>query len=84
MGEWYSPREVAAVRKIRLGKVLAWIRTGELLAVNLAEKPRGRPRWRISAEALDAFDTRRSNRAGMKPAASRKQKRPSVGVVEFF
>lgn len=49
----------AAATARRLGihpsKVLCWIRSGELRAVNLAETPGGRPRWKILPDALDEF-----------------------------
>ena len=36
-------------------KLVAWIKGGELSAINVATKPGGRPRYRITPEALDAF-----------------------------
>jgi len=39
--------------------VLGWIRCGELQAVNVARKPTGRPKWRVTAEALAAFESNR-------------------------
>lgn len=62
MGEWRSPPQLARERGIRVSKVLAWIRRGELEAVNLAENLLGRPRWRISRESIARFDKARSNR----------------------
>ena len=84
MGSWYTPADIARERKLRVSKVLTWIRTGELEAINLAEKRTGRPRWRISDEALAAFDAGRSNRAGVKLARRRHLKRRPQGVVQFF
>lgn len=55
MREWYSPPQVARERSIRVGKVLAWIHSGELCAVNHAERCGGISRWRISAGALAAM-----------------------------
>lgn len=86
MPEWFTPPQIARQRQLRVGKVLTWIRTGQLLAVNCAEQPGGRPRWRVSAEALAAFDAARSNRAHMphsKPR-SRRTTRRDDGVIQFF
>lgn len=85
MPDWFTPPQVARSRRVRVGKVLAWIRAGELCAVNCAQRRDGRPRWRISAGALAAFDAARSNRA-MAPAVPppRRKRRGDEGVVEYF
>lgn len=58
-----SVREFAEARRIKPHKVLAWIKAGELAAVNVAANANGkRPRWRIPADAARAFDLRRSNK----------------------
>ena len=36
-------------------KVLRWIKSGELAAINLATAAAGRPVWRIGQKALEAF-----------------------------
>ncbi len=36
-------------------KVLTWIKSGQLKAVDLAESPGGRPRWKIMPGELDRF-----------------------------
>ena len=83
MREWLTPPEVARARGIRVAKVLAWIARGELEAVNFAERPGGRPRWRISAAALAAFERARSSRASLAPAPVRVGRR-QAGVVQYF
>jgi len=83
--EWYSPPQVARERSIRVGKVLAWIHSGELCAVNHAERRGGIPRWRISAGALAAFDAARTNRAAIQPKQVRAKRRvDDPGVIQFF
>lgn len=63
MSRTYStPPEVAKRYSVKPQKVLAWIRSGELVAVNVAERANGRPRWRVSEEALETFERRRSSR----------------------
>ena len=79
--QWMTPAQVATERGIRTGKVLAWIATGQLVAVNHATRLGGRPRWRISRAALDCFDAARSYRA---PAPGPRRRRRDPDVVNFF
>jgi len=84
VAEWFTPPQVARERAVRVGKVLAWIASGELEAVNHATGVLGRPRWRVSAEALRAFDRARSNRSRMLPATPRTTRRAVTNVTEYF
>ncbi len=77
-----TPPEYAKQRRINPDKVLHWIASGELRAINVATKLGGRPRWRISAEAIEAFELRRSAVAPAK--ATRRTRRTSPDVIEFF
>lgn len=62
--------------------VLAWIHGGELSAINVSRRPGGKPKWRITPEALQAFERLRSA-SPVKPRA--KQRRERVDdVVEFY
>jgi hypothetical protein len=45
--------------QVDICKVEAWIRAGELRAFNVAARQAGRPRYRISPEALEEFELRR-------------------------
>ena len=55
------PIAYAKSRGIGVEKVLQWIADGELIAVNVAQAADGRrPRWRISLDAIEAFERRRS------------------------
>jgi hypothetical protein len=62
--------------------VLTWIRSGELRAVNVARRPGGRPSWRVTAEAVAAFEAARTPT----PASprGRRAKRAAGDVVEFY
>lgn len=64
-----TPPKIARELGINVNKVLGWIARGELAAVNLAERPTGRPRWKVSREALDEFLASRT------PAAPQPRKR---------
>jgi excisionase family DNA binding protein len=62
--------------------VLGWIRSGELRAVNVGRRPGGKkPRWRITAEALAAFELARTPTPSL--PRTRRRKRPA-GVIEFY
>lgn len=54
------PRDIAEQLGVNVSKVLAWIKSGELLAANVSNSD-SRPRWRIKPEAFEAFLSARSN-----------------------
>jgi excisionase family DNA binding protein len=56
---WLTPPQLAKQLGVQAEKVLGWIRSGELRAVNVADRASRRPRWRISAEAMEEFFRRR-------------------------
>ena len=84
MSEWLTPPQVARARGVKPAKVLAWIGSGELEAVNHAGRTTGRPRWRISAEALQAFDRARSNRAPVSAPPASPRRRRDAAVTQYF
>jgi transposase len=61
--------------------VLGWIRSGELKAINVSRKPGGRPKWRITAEAVAAFELARTPTPPQ--SRTRRRKRPA-DVIEFY
>jgi excisionase family DNA binding protein len=62
--------------------VLAWIRSGELKAMNVGRTLGGKkPRWRISAEAVESFELRRTPAPA--PVKARRKRR-DASVIEFF
>jgi excisionase family DNA binding protein len=78
-----TPPEVAARLRVSADKVLGWIAAGELPAVNVAARPGGRPRWRIDAAALRAFEARRSSQPAA-PVPEPRRKRQAAEVIQFF
>jgi excisionase family DNA binding protein len=61
--------------------VLGWIRSGELRAVNVGRRPGGKkPRWRITQEALQAFEAIRTPTS---PPPRARRKKPA-DVIEFY
>ena len=81
--EHLKVREVATLRQIKQATVLSWIASGELCAVDCSAKPNGRPRWRISHEALASFDAKRQSRPAPTVKRIRKRKQ-QTGVIQFF
>lgn len=77
-----TPPEVARQWGVSIDKVLTWIRSGELRAVNLATRLSGRPRYRIDINDLRDFEQRRSVIPPSPPHRTRR-KLPA-DIIEFF
>ncbi|MDM8006089.1 MAG: hypothetical protein QUV05_08090 [Phycisphaerae bacterium] len=79
-----TPPALARRYGCHVGKILSFIRSGELAALNLAIKRTGRPRWRITPEAIADFE---AGRKAVPPAPRpRRQRRPKLdsNVTEYF
>jgi hypothetical protein len=76
-----TPPAVAKLYGVDAHKVLSWIRTGELKAMNVGDGTQ-RPRYRISPADLAAFEAARS--AGPQPKVSRVRRHKNPNVIEFF
>ena len=50
-----SVKEVASKLGVDRDAVSGYIRNRELAAINVARNRNGRPRWRVSADAIEAF-----------------------------
>jgi len=75
-----TPPQIAKQLKVSPDKVLTWIRNGELVAFNAATRPDSqRPRYRVTDEALLAFQARRA--AGPQQPIVRRQK-PATSSME--
>lgn len=73
--------EVAQQLAVDPGKVLDWIHSGQLVAVNVATNTGGRPRWRVSQESLAEFLARRKSQL---PPSTRSRRKPKSDVIEFY
>jgi hypothetical protein len=62
-------------RRWRIGpdKIRGFLRRGELVGVNVATNLHGRPLWRITLEAVERFEQRRSSAPPPKPERRRKR-----------
>ena len=54
-----TPPEVARLLRVDPHTVIAWIRGGELRAVNVARRESRRPRFRVFAKDLEEFARKR-------------------------
>jgi hypothetical protein len=76
-------RDIQRRYAVTVHTVLGWIRSGELRAVNVGRRPGAKkPRWRITVEALAAFEQARTP-TPPQPRAGRR-KRAGAGVIEFY
>ena len=81
-----TPPEVAKLWGVSADKVLTWIRSGELRAINAATSQRGRPRYLIDVKDLEDFETRRAVLAGdpERKIGKKRRKKAASGIVEFY
>ncbi len=77
----FRPPELAKRYGVEPSKIIAWIRSGELRAVNIATRPTGRPRYIIDEEDVVAFEERREARP---PVKTERRPRRQTGTREFF
>lgn len=79
---YLAPSDIARSRGVNVLKVLGWIKTGELKAVNMATCVGKLPRWKISPVDLERFDAARA--AAPQAPVTRRPRRKAGHVVEFF
>jgi excisionase family DNA binding protein len=73
-------REVARRYRVGEDKVRAWIKRGELHAINTAARLCGKPRWVIPPEALAEFEKGRRGGPAPKPQHRRRRK----AEIDFY
>ncbi len=81
MSTMHSPADVAAALRVKIDRVYSLIAAGELTAVNIAQQRGGRPRWRISDEALAQF---LRSRQSVKPSPATRKRRKPQGITQYF
>jgi excisionase family DNA binding protein len=69
----YTPNELARVLRVSPDRIRAWIKAGELGAIDTARHRCGRPRYVILAHHLAEFENRRSVAPPPNPPRRRKQ-----------
>jgi excisionase family DNA binding protein len=78
----YTVADLAKRFRVGKDKVRAWIRRGELSALNTADWRCGRPRYVVTAEGLTDFERRR--RAALSDAPKPKRRKKSSDFVDFY
>lgn len=61
--------------------VLGWIRSRELRAIDVSRNRRGKPRWRVTPEALEAFELIRTPSP---PPPRKRRRKPPADLVEYY
>jgi hypothetical protein len=79
-----SPPQISKAWGVSIGKVLGWIRSGELHAINAARKAGGKPRYLVDVDDLEAFERARAAVPDAKPAHTRRTSAGSSRVTEYF
>lgn len=77
-----TPPQLAKRYHVDPSKIVGWIKSGELPAVNLATRTTGRPRWAIDEADVELFELRRS--ATPTPKTAKRQRRKDTKIIEFF
>ena len=78
-----TPRALARRYRVSPDKVLGWIRSGELRAINVATKPGGRPRFLIDEKDIAAFEERRAA-VQVQAGSVRHKRRRTPDVIQYY
>jgi excisionase family DNA binding protein len=79
--DYLTPPEIARRYRVKPSKVVRWIKSGELVGVDVADRGSKRPRFRVSPEALEKFLAARSTR---KPEQVARRRRTPEPLVDYF
>ena len=78
----YSVQDVCKRYCVGVHTVLRWIANGELRAVNVGRNLSAKkPRWRVTQEALEAFELLRTP---LPPAPKTRRRKQAAGALEFY
>lgn len=81
----FTPPEIAEEFGVATAKVIGWIRAGELVAINLANRGCVRPRYSITPEAIEQFKAgRQVVPDGGLSATQRLRRKAAPGTREYF
>lgn len=84
MSNVHKVSDVAAYFTVTEHTVLGWIRSGELRAINVGrQRTGGKPRWRITTAALEAFEAARAATPPA-PKPARRRRQPASEVIRFY
>lgn len=60
---YMAPKEIAERFDVKVHTVMAWIKSGELKAINTVKNRASKPRWKIRPEDLERFEMARMSGA---------------------
>jgi hypothetical protein len=78
-----TPPQVAEIFGINPDKVLSWIRSGRLRAVNIGNGNQ-RPRYVIDPDDIETFEQANAAVPTAETRPPRRRRRPAAQVKEFF
>ncbi len=79
-----TPPQIAKRFGIDVNKILGWIRSGELRAINGARKANGtKPRFLVDVADLEAFERSRQVSPPPAPAPRARRSKPS-DVIQYY
>ena len=78
----HSIPDIAESLGVTKEKVRAWIKAGELKAINTTQNPNGRARYRVRPEAFEDFLERRASTPPV--PKQRRRKKSNAPVTEFY
>lgn len=78
-----TPPQIAGLWGVSTEKVLVWITTGQLRAIDAASRRGERPRYLVDLKDLEAFERSRAVTPPTQPAPRRKRS-AGVATKEFF
>jgi excisionase family DNA binding protein len=79
----YSVKDLEERLGVGEHTILGWIKSGELKAINVGRVAGKRPKWRISPEALAAFELGRES-GGPPVATKTKRKKADPEVITYY
>ena len=81
----YSVKDICNHYSVNEHTVLTWIRNGELKAINVGVTPaKKKPRWRITEEALKAFELLRSSAPPSPPPPRARRRQLPTDIIELI
>ena len=79
----FTPPDIAKRWGVKASKIISFITSGELSAFNVASPKSHRPRWRVSAEAVEAFEKSHGAKPPEKKPPRRRREKLPADFVEY-
>lgn len=80
----WTVTQVAERYFVKTDIVLAWIKSGDLVAIDVSRNRKTLPRWRITTSALQAFEESRASVKPLKRTKRRPRESNDPDFVEYF